>query len=86
MATLTPTQAAANSTTSGAEQYSVGPLWPGGPKIDLDPLVDGIIRASLIIIGVTLIVIALLIFTRPDKQIAAHAPELEDAAAAAAAA
>ena len=83
-ATLTPTQAAANSTaSSGNPQYSVS-LFPGNTT-NLDPLVDGIIRASLIIIGVTLIVIALLIFTRPDKAIAANAPQIEHAAEVAAA-
>ncbi len=68
-ATLVPVgavQATTTADTSSSDQYSVGPLWPGGSKIGLDPLVDGIIRGSLILVGVSLVLIAILIFTRKD--------------------
>lgn len=89
-ATLTPVSAAQytsgaseasmTSDNSGKPQYSVS-LYPGNTT-DLDPLVDGLIRASLIIVGVVLVVIGILIFTRKDIPAVAEAGA--DAAKAAA--
>lgn len=59
------------SSAGGPEQYQVGPLWPGGPTIGLDPLVDGIIRGSLIIFGVGLIFTGIVLFLRKDIEAAA---------------
>lgn len=84
-ATLTPVQGSQRNLTltggqetNGGCQYSIG--LPGGANVCMDPFVDGVIRAALIMVGVILIIIAILIFTRKDipkvAEGTAHAAEV----------
>lgn len=84
-ATLTPTgtvQTMNSNTSAGDCLHSIS--LPGGSTICMDPLLDGVVRGSLIAAGALLILVAILIFTRKEwGPIAADTAKVGAVAAAA---